>query len=126
MPEGTPLHLAAECAALESLKALLASRADVSRVNEHGCTALLEAAAQNSVQCARVLLEFRSDVNHRESGRGETALMKFGMRQSAEGLRLLLEARADPTLKTTDGYRVDDLALSESTAIHELLKQALE
>eukprot|EP00439_Symbiodinium_sp_Y106_P083569 s792_g23.t2 len=86
--------------------ALLASRADVSRVNEHGCTALLEAAAQNSVQCARVLLEFRSDVNHRESGRGETALMKFGMRQSAEGLRLLLEARADPTLKTTDGYRV--------------------
>ena len=43
-----------------------------------------------------------------------------------EVVELLLEARADPTLKTTDGYRVDDLALSESTAIHELLKQALE
>ncbi|CAE7584443.1 ANK3 [Symbiodinium sp. CCMP2456] len=122
---GTPLHLAAECAAVESLKALLLSRADVSQVNKYGSTALLEAAAQNSVQCARVLLESRSDVNHCESGRGETALMRFGMRQSARGLRLLLEARADPWLKTTDGYRVDDLALSESTEIDELLKQAL-
>ena len=70
--------------------------------------------------------EYRSDVNHCESGRGETALMMFGMRHSAEGLRLLLEAGADPTLKTTDGYRVDDLAVSESKEIQELLKGVLE
>lgn len=85
---------------------LLADGADVNAVDEEGFTPLLFAAADDSVDVVRLLLEAGANVNAANSG-GETPLFKATMNTSSGALtiaKLLLEHGADPHAPTSDGF----------------------
>ncbi|CAK0838434.1 unnamed protein product, partial [Prorocentrum cordatum] len=99
-----PLWIAAAHNHVESVRTLLAHRADVDCAKADGSTAVYAAAAQDSAAALEVLLEAGADPD-RANSEGITpcyAAVQFG---HAETLDLLLESGASPDLANGDGLR---------------------
>src|SRR5262249_39897333 len=102
LPSGeTPLMQAARLGNLETVHALLASRADANAKEKNGHqTALMWAIAERQSKVTEELVRNNVDVNAR-SKNGATALM-FAARGDAESTGILLTAGADPNIKIPD------------------------
>lgn len=87
---------AVQSADLAAIDAQLASGADVNARDEHGQTALMNAARDGQASVVRLLAERGADLNHRAKY-GLTAVMLAVIRGHAEVVRMLVEAGADLT-----------------------------
>ena len=87
---------AVESAALVAIDTQLALGADINARDEHGQTALMNAARAGQASVVRLLAARGADLNHRAKY-GLTALMLAVIRGHAEVVRVLLEAGADLT-----------------------------
>ena len=114
-PDGlmrTPLHYASLYDHPETLKLLLAAKADVNAKDESGDTPLHSAARRFRAQTASLLLENGADVNA-QNVQGETPLILLaanseGSPEVDEGLtamaKVLLAHKANIELKDNDGF----------------------
>jgi ankyrin repeat protein len=91
---------AVETADLAAIDAQLASGADIDARDEHGQTALMNAARDGQASVVRLLVERRAGLNH-HAKYGLTALMLAVIRGHAEVVRVLVEAGADLTVAGT-------------------------
>lgn len=87
---------AVESAALVAIDTQLALGADINARDEHGQTALMNAARDGQASVVRFLAERGADLNH-HARYGLTALMLAVVRGHAEVVRVLVEAGADLT-----------------------------
>jgi ankyrin repeat protein len=74
---------------IQTLKTLIAGKADVNVVNEYGRTALWNAADKNHVECATALLNAKADV-HKADEDGYTPLHRASLVGRAECVRVRL------------------------------------
>ena len=91
---------AVESADLAAIDAQLASGADINARDEHGQTALMNAARAGQTSVVRLLAERGADLNH-HAKYGLTALMLAVIRRHTEVVRVLVEAGADLTAAGT-------------------------
>ena len=113
-PGNTPLIISASLGDTQSVRTLLAYRADVNAVNNDGNTAMLYAARYNHPETVLALLapltmQYRADVNI-QNKKGETALYWAAMKGYAPVVKILLANDADKNLKTTSGQTALDVA----------------
>ena len=105
----TPLMVAASCAHVKSVKALIEAGADVRACDKHGCASLTLAAnalsrGGDAKKVVQMLLEAGADMEDR-GGMGRTALMLAAERDHVELVRYLLEQGADPEAEKDDALR---------------------
>ncbi len=107
----TPLHFAAFFGRKEIVPMFLSCGASVSTPadNPSGVHPLHSAAAIESVECCRLLLESGAEVNAQQHG-GFTALMAAAMRGNVALVELLLEHNADVAIKSDEGKTAADMA----------------
>ncbi len=110
----TPLIISASLGDTQSVRVLLAYRADVNAANNDGNTAMLYAARYNHPETllallAPLTLQYRADINM-QNKRGETALYWAALKGYAPIVKILLANDADKTLKTTSGQTALDAA----------------
>jgi ankyrin repeat protein len=91
---------AVETADLAAIDAQLASGADIDARDEHGQTALMNAARDGQVSVVRLLAERGADLNH-HAKYGLSAVMLAVLRGHVEVVRVLVDAGADLTLAGT-------------------------
>src|SRR5579871_4327 len=93
----------------EDLAGLLASGIDIGAQDRYGRTALMCAAGAGQVECVRLLLERRADVNQEEiptgsNVRGLTALVYAADEGYTDIVSLLLDMGADPNDVFDEGW----------------------
>ena len=89
---------------LNRVCALLDQGADINSLDEHGQTALMNAAYRGDVELVRVLIQRGAKLNHTAKYR-LTALMLAVINNRTEIVRLLVKAGADTTIKgSTAGF----------------------
>ena len=93
-------RVAVETADLAAIDAQLASGADIDARDEHGQTALMNAARDGQAPVVRLLAERGADLNH-HAKYGLTAVMLAVIGGHAEVVRVLVAAGADLTLVGT-------------------------
>ena len=93
-------RLAVEAADLSAIDEQLAAGADIDARDQHGQTALMNAARDGQVAVVRLLADRGADLNHHAKW-GLTALMLAVIRGHAEVVRVLVDAGADTTLQGT-------------------------
>lgn len=103
----TPLIISSSLGDLESVRDLLAYRADVNAANNDGNTALIYAARYNQPEVVRELLKPQTmqapvDVNA-QNKLGQTALYWAASKGYVDIVKRLLAADADATLAANDG-----------------------
>ena len=113
-------RLALEAADLAAIDALLTAGADINARDQHGQTALMNAATNGQVEVVRLLADRGADLNHRAKY-GLTAVMLAVVRGHADVVRILVEAGADLTLRGSgapgfDGKTAADLARDRGEA----------
>jgi ankyrin repeat protein len=91
----TPLYLASQQGQAKAIDALLKAGADPMVTTQHGTTPLMAAAASGNIDAVRLLLDAGSDINARESSRGETALHFAAANDRTAVINLLVEYGAD-------------------------------
>jgi len=99
---GTPLMLAAENDALESVKALLEHGADANMRDPEGYTPLMLAAANSALESVKALLEHGADANMRDP-EGYTALMLAAQNGHARCTKALSQY-TDINIRNKEGY----------------------
>ena len=87
-------RLAVEAADLAAMDALLTAGADINARDQHGQTALMNAASDGQIEVVRLLADRGADLNHRAKY-GLTAVMLAVVRGHTEVVRILVEAGAD-------------------------------
>src|SRR5262245_13778568 len=93
------LHCAAQDGDLETVRALVASGADVNAFDDLGMTPLHYAAKNEQLSIAQFLLQHGAHVNaHHEPTVGNTPLREIAGNCSLHMAQLLVEAGADPTI----------------------------
>ena len=107
-------RLALDAADLAAIDALLTAGADINARDQHGQTALMNAATNGQAEVVRLLADRGADLNHRAKY-GLTAVMLAVVRGHADVVRILVEAGADLTLRGSgapgfDGKTAADLA----------------
>jgi uncharacterized protein len=111
---------------LERVRSLLENGADINSKDEHGQTALMNAAHAGHVQLVRLLIEKGTDLNV-TAKYNLSALMLSLIAHQTEIAQLLIEAGADVNMHSTrDFYGKTALFLAEYGGHHEiaaLLKQ---
>ena len=121
-------RLALEAADLAAIDALLTAGADINARDQHGQTALMNAATNGQIEVVRLLADRGADLNHRAKY-GLTAAMLAVVRGHVDVVRTLVEAVADLTLRGSgapgfDGKTAADLARDrEDPAGLDLLNQ---
>ena len=113
-PGNTPLIISASLGDTQSVRALLAYRADVNAANNDGNTAMLYAARYNHPETVLALLapltmQYRADVNM-QNKKGETVLYWAAMKGYTPVVKILLANGADKKLKTKEGQTALDVA----------------
>lgn len=103
--------------------------ADPNERDQHGATALMNAAAGGHTGAARLLMERGADPNIATRRDGATALMMAAYRGHADMVRLLLAKGADPNARNDDGKTPLSLALrgrdgNANPAIVQMLRAA--
>ena len=114
-------RLAIEAADLAAIDALLTAGADINARDQHGQTALMNAATNGQVEVVRLLADRGADLNHRAKS-GLTAVMLAVVRGHADVVRILVEAGADLTPRGSgapgfDGKTAADLARDREEAV---------
>lgn len=96
---------AVESAALVAIDTQLALGADINARDQHGQTALMNAARDGQASIVRLLVARGADLNH-HAKYGLTALMLAVIRGHTEVVRVLVEAGADltPAATGTPGF----------------------
>ena len=89
-------RVAVETADLAAIDAQLASGADINARDEHGQTALMNAARDGQTAVVRLLVERGADLDHHAKF-GLTAVMLAVIRGHEDVVRVLVEAGADLT-----------------------------
>ena len=111
---------------LDSVRSLLKKGVDINSKDEHGQTALMNAAHNGQVDLVRLLIEQGADLNT-TAKYGLSALMLAIIARQAAIARLLIEAGADLNLRSTRGFSNSTaLSLTEKGGLEEiaiLLKQ---
>lgn len=87
---------------LNRVSALLDAGADVNALDEHGQTALMNAAVRGDADLARILVSRGAKLDHTAKYR-LTALMLAVINNRPGVVRVLVEAGADPTLRGSHG-----------------------
>jgi len=103
------------------LKHLILRGGDVNARDNHGRTALMDAAKTGRGDCVNVLLLNRADVNAKDD-EGATPLMYAADNDSSNCASILLLAGADPDIKNNNGETADDLAREHSIAVERILQ----
>ncbi|MBQ6655674.1 MAG: ankyrin repeat domain-containing protein [Ottowia sp.] len=103
--------------------------ADPNERDQHGATALMNAAAGGHTGAARLLMERGADPNIATRRDGATALMMAAYRGHADMVRLLLAKGANPNARNDDGQTPLSLALrgrdgNANSAIVQMLRAA--
>ena len=93
---------ATEAGDLNRVCALLDAGADVNALDEHGQTALMNAAVRGDADLARILVGRGAELDHTAKYR-LTALMLAVVNNRPDVVRVLVEAGADPTLRGSYG-----------------------
>lgn len=89
---------------LDKVKQLLATGADIDKIDtETGTSALMEAVESNNQEMVQVLLSAGADVNAKNK-HGRTALMSMEEETTAEIIETLISAGADVNAKADNGY----------------------
>lgn len=121
-------RLALEAADLAAIDALLTAGADINARDQHGQTALMNAATNGQVEVVRLLADRGADLNHRAKY-GLTAVMLAVVPGHRDVVRILVEAGADLMLRGRgapgfDGKTAADLARDrEDAAVLDLLNR---
>ncbi|XP_043550399.1 ankyrin and armadillo repeat-containing protein [Chiloscyllium plagiosum] len=122
----TALHMAAKCGSLGSLTCLLALRADVTKVDKRGWTAIHFAAFYDNVSCIRAL--YRKDPKFLEletsAQYNSTPLLLASMAGAFDSLQYLLSLGANLTTLDSENNNVIHLAALYSHT--EILKYIIE
>lgn len=87
---------------LEKVRALLDAGADIDSLDEHGQTALMNAAHRGDARLVQLLIEKGAGLDHVAKYR-LTALMLAVIGHHAEVVRLLVKAGADRAIKGSQG-----------------------
>lgn len=112
-PKGfTPLMLAAFYGHSRVLKVILNKRANVSVVNDDGCTALHMSAQEGHLAVTKLLVQAGADPEMVTFTTGYTPLQQAAQNGHSEVVRVLIEAGATPNSRALDGatplYRAAD------------------
>jgi ankyrin repeat protein len=97
---------------LGAIAALLAAGTDVDSRDEHGQTALMNAARDGRADVVRLLIGHGADLNHRAKY-GLTALMLAVVRGHGDAVRVLVEAGADLSVRGTGAPGFQDLTAAD-------------
>nr|XP_023011614.1 uncharacterized protein LOC111501919 [Leptinotarsa decemlineata] len=114
------LHLAIEYQRTDALKTLLDHaykvKFNLDQHNHEGLTSLMICCLNGQDQCAKLLLEYKADINVRDQISGRTALFHAAECHDSEMVQLLLRHHADTKLKNFFGtsphdamYEIDDI-----------------
>jgi uncharacterized protein len=87
---------------LNAICNLLDAGADINALDEHGQTALMNAAYRGDVELTQLLIQRGAELNHTAKYR-LTALMLAVINSRTEVVRLLVEAGADRTIAGSEG-----------------------
>ena len=97
---------------LAAIAALIAAGADVDARDEHGQTALMNAARDGRADVAQLLIAHGADLNHRAKY-NLTALMLAVLRGHREIVALLVAAGADLSVRGTGAPGFHDLTAAD-------------
>lgn len=122
--EGELLLLAATNGNANDLRSLLNNGVDVNYENDHGITALTQAAQAGHTSIVQELLERGANVNHRRAP-GDTALMLASRRGDASTVQALLAAGADANMKSGRGG-MTALTLAAKSGSHQTAQLLLD
>ena len=89
---------ATEQGALPAIEALLAAGCDIDALDDHGQTALMNAARDGRLAVAHLLIQRGASLNH-HAKYGLTAVMLAVIRDHEDIVRLLVDAGADLSLR---------------------------
>jgi uncharacterized protein len=96
------LFVAARTNDLNSVRALIANKADVNQQDDKGYTPLIMATYNGSYDVAQFLLEHGAATEKKDSS-GRTALMGASFKGDERDVALLLQHGADPNAKDSKG-----------------------
>lgn len=110
-----PLHAAAEEGQLDVVKMLLGMNADLSQVDENGCTPLMYAAEEGQLSVVQFLVEKGAKINQQDK-EGRTALAHAAEERQTEVVRFLMDKGADLALRDKNGHFALDHAAEENAS----------
>jgi len=127
-----PMHWACQDAYPKILELLCKAKADVEKKNGKGGSPLMlalgyeEDQKEDKLECVRILIEHKVDVNAIDPRDGETTLLAVSKKGWAEAAALLLEAGATATIGRMDHRGAHPMSLAAQEAHPQLLKLLIE
>lgn len=121
----TPLMTASSRANIETMRLLLAAKAQVNHRSGNGSTALIGASQSGSAEAVRILLDAGADPNIRDKKK-ESALAEAATSGNIESIRLLLSKGAAVNVQDDRGYSPLMYAAASDTIPVAAVKLLLE